>query len=120
MTRRPSEPAGLWERFDPDVSLCGDQQDRIDQAIVWPIAANFDEISDNEVHQPLRLVAGNRRQDDQARVEIDAPRQLAEVVGILGHQNPILRNGSGKHDMIGFAQPRPIARMDRIVQSVSV
>ena len=53
-------------------------------------------------------------------MEFDAPSKLAKIISVLGDKNPVLCDGSVKHDTIGRAQSRPIARMDRIVQSVPV
>jgi hypothetical protein len=109
MRKRRSEARRLRERIDPNVSLGTDRQDRIDEAILWPCAANIDEISNRQVHQSLRLGAGNRREKNEAGMKIDARRELAKILGILGDENPVLRNGPGEDDMIGFPQPSSIA-----------
>jgi hypothetical protein len=68
-----------------------------------PLDADLLEMGDDEIHQPLRLAARDRRENNEAWMEIDAAGKFAKVVRILSHKNSVLRDGSGKDNMIGLA-----------------
>ena len=48
-------------------------------------------------------------------MEVDAAGELMEILGILGDDDPIFRDGPGEHDVVGIAQPVAITQVDRIM-----
>lgn len=107
-----------WQRVDTDLSLHRDGQHRVDKQVLRTLATVVNKMGDHEVHQALRFGAGDRRQDDQAGMKLDAGSQLPEIVGVLGDDNPVFLDGMGKDDVIGISQPAAITRMDRVVMTL--
>jgi hypothetical protein len=46
--------------------------------------------------------ARDGRQDDQAGMKFDVCSELAKIVRILGHDDPIFLDGPRKHNLIGL------------------
>ena len=41
-------------------------------------------------------------------MEVDPTGELSEILGILGHNHPILRDGAREDDVVGIAQSAAI------------
>ena len=42
----------------------------------------------------------------------------SEILGILGHNHPIFRDGAREDDVVGIAQSAAIPGMDRVMQAL--
>ena len=53
-------------------------------------------------------------------MKVDGAGELSEVIGVFGHDDPVLLDGAGEDDVIGIAQPATVPRMDRVVQTLLI
>jgi len=62
-------------------------------------------------------LAIDRRQDDEAGVQLDAADQPAEVAGVFRDDDAILGDAQGQNKMVRFAAASDMQRVNRVMKS---